>query len=119
MDKVGNKLIECKKNVKTYWEGADGLINLMRTGEVSAAIAWDFAGWKLNNEIPTINFLPPKSGALGWIDTFALPSPRPRRRRRLPVDQLRDEAGGRGEDRRARPAISRRPRAPTSSSTRS
>jgi spermidine/putrescine transport system substrate-binding protein len=74
MDKVGNKLIECKKNVKTYWEGADGLINLMRTGEVSAAIAWDFAGWKLNNEIPSINFLPPKSGALGWIDTFALPS---------------------------------------------
>jgi spermidine/putrescine transport system substrate-binding protein len=74
MDKVGNKLIECKKNVKTYWEGADGLINLMRTGEVTAAIAWDFAGWKLNNEIPSINFLPPKSGALGWIDTFALPS---------------------------------------------
>lgn len=74
LDKVGNKLIECKKNVKTYWEGADALMNLMRTGEVSAAMAWDFGGWKLNNEIPTINFVAPKSGALGWIDTFALPA---------------------------------------------
>lgn len=74
LDKVGNKLIECKKNVKTYWEGADALMNLMRTGEVSAAMAWDFGGWKLNNEIPSINFVAPKSGALGWIDTFALPA---------------------------------------------
>jgi spermidine/putrescine transport system substrate-binding protein len=74
LDKVGNKLIECKKNVKTYWEGSDALMNLMRTGEVSAAMAWDFGGWKLNNEIPTINFVAPKSGALGWIDTFALPA---------------------------------------------
>lgn len=74
LDKVGAKLIDCKKNVKTYWDGADALMNLMRTGEVSAAMAWDFGGWKLNNEIPSINFVAPKSGALGWIDTFALPA---------------------------------------------
>jgi spermidine/putrescine transport system substrate-binding protein len=74
MDKVGAKLIECKKLVKTYWEGSDALLNLIRTGEVSAAMAWDFAGWKLNNEIADVTFVAPKSGALGWIDTFALPS---------------------------------------------
>ena len=74
MDKVGAKLIECKKHVKVYWEGGDALLNLIRTGEVSAAMAWDFGGWKLNNEIPDVTFVAPKSGALGWIDTFALPS---------------------------------------------
>lgn len=74
LDNVAAKLIDCKKNVKTYWEGSDALLNLMRTGEVVAAMGWDFGGWKLNNENPSITFVAPKSGALGWIDTFALPA---------------------------------------------
>lgn len=74
LDNVTTKLIACKKNVKTYWEGSDALLNLMRTGEVVAAMGWDFGGWKLNNENPNITFVAPKSGALGWIDTFALPA---------------------------------------------
>lgn len=74
MDKVGQRLIDCKKSIKTYWEGSDALINLMRSGEVTAAMAWDTGGWKLNTDLPDINFIAPKSGALGWIDTFAVPS---------------------------------------------
>ncbi|MGQ0662170.1 MAG: extracellular solute-binding protein [Pseudomonadota bacterium] len=74
MESVATKLTECKKNVKTYWEGSDALLNLVRSGEVVAAMAWDFGGWKLNNELPEVNFVAPKSGALGWIDTFALPA---------------------------------------------
>ncbi len=74
MDKVGQRLIECKKGIKTYWEGSDALLNLMRSGEVVAAMAWDTGGWKLNNDLPEITFIAPKSGALGWIDTFALPA---------------------------------------------
>ena len=35
---------------------------------------WDTGGWKLNGENPDIQFIAPKSGALGWIDTFALPA---------------------------------------------
>ena len=73
MNKVEKKLISCKANVKTYWEGGDALINLVRSGEVNAAMAWDAAGWKLNNENKAITFIAPKSGALGWIDTFAIP----------------------------------------------
>jgi spermidine/putrescine transport system substrate-binding protein len=74
MDEVTAKLIECKPILKTYWTGADELMGLMRAGEVVAAMAWDFGGWRLNNEDPAINFFAPRSGALGWIDTFALPS---------------------------------------------
>ncbi len=73
LDKVEAKLIACKKNVKAYWSGGDAMINLMRSGEAVAAMAWDAGGWKLNKENPDVVFIAPKSGALGWIDTFALP----------------------------------------------
>jgi spermidine/putrescine transport system substrate-binding protein len=73
LDKVEAKLIDCKKNVKAYWSGGDEMLNLMRSGEAVAAMAWDAGGWKLNTENPDIMFIAPKSGALGWIDTFALP----------------------------------------------
>ncbi|OEY65067.1 extracellular solute-binding protein [Marinobacter sp. X15-166B] len=73
LDKVETRLIECKSNVKAYWSGGDALLNLVRSGEVSAAMAWDAGGWKLNAENPDIRFVAPASGALGWIDTFVLP----------------------------------------------
>jgi len=73
MAKVEDKLIDCKANVKTYWTGGDQLLSLLRTGEVTAAMAWDAGGWKLNAENPEIRFVAPESGALGWIDTFAIP----------------------------------------------
>jgi spermidine/putrescine transport system substrate-binding protein len=73
MDKVEKKLIACKGNVKAYWSSGDSLLNLVRSGEVVAAMAWDAGGWKLNKDNKSIVFVAPKSGALGWIDTFALP----------------------------------------------
>lgn len=73
LDKVEAELIACKKNVKAYWTGGDALINLLRSGEAVAAMAWDAGGWKLNAENPEIVFVAPTSGALGWIDTFTLP----------------------------------------------
>lgn len=73
MAKVEDTLIDCKANVKTYWTGGDQLLSLLRTGEVTAAMAWDAGGWKLSAENPDIRFVAPASGALGWIDTFAIP----------------------------------------------
>jgi spermidine/putrescine transport system substrate-binding protein len=46
----------------------------MRSEEVYVAMAWDGAGWKLHSENANLDFIAPKSGALGWIDTFALPA---------------------------------------------
>ncbi|XGA80674.1 extracellular solute-binding protein [Halomonas sp. CH40] len=74
MNQVEAKLVECKPVVKTYWDGGDELINLVRSGEVVAAMAWDTGGWKLNADNADINFVAPASGALGWIDTFVLPA---------------------------------------------
>ncbi|WP_305967776.1 MULTISPECIES: extracellular solute-binding protein [unclassified Mameliella] len=74
MGKVETKLTECKANVKTYWGGGDELMNLVRSGEVTASMAWDTGGWKLNDDNADITFVAPASGALGWIDTFVLPA---------------------------------------------
>ncbi len=74
MPDMGQKLIAAKPIVKTYWTNGDALLQSMRSGEVYLAMAWDNGGWKLNAENPDIDFVAPKSGALGWIDTFAIPA---------------------------------------------
>ena len=74
MDKVGKELMAKKNLVKNYWANGDALLQSMRSNEVYVAMAWDNGGWKLHEENPDIDFIAPKSGALGWIDTFAIPA---------------------------------------------
>lgn len=74
MERVGQAMIDGKGVVKTYWTNGDALLQSMRSGEVHLAMAWDNGGWKLHEENPEIDFIAPKSGALGWIDTFAIPA---------------------------------------------
>ncbi|MFZ7126580.1 MAG: extracellular solute-binding protein, partial [Desulfobacterales bacterium] len=74
MDTVGQQLIDAKGAVKVYWTNGDALLQSMRSGEVHLAMAWDNGGWKLHEENPDIDFIAPKSGALGWIDTYAIPA---------------------------------------------
>jgi len=74
MDDVGKTLTACKANIKFFWDNKDQLLNGARTGEIVGAMMWDTGGWKLNAENADIQYIAPKSGALGWIDTFALPA---------------------------------------------
>ncbi len=74
MNKVQDKLVEAKPLVKNYWANGDSLLQSMRSEEVYVAMAWDNGGWKLHQENPDIDFVAPVSGALGWIDTFAIPA---------------------------------------------
>jgi spermidine/putrescine transport system substrate-binding protein len=74
MDQVGAALIACKANFKFFYDNKDQLLNGIRTGEVIAAMMWDTGGWTLSRENPDIQFVVPRSGALGWLDTFALPA---------------------------------------------
>ncbi|PKO74615.1 MAG: spermidine/putrescine ABC transporter substrate-binding protein, partial [Betaproteobacteria bacterium HGW-Betaproteobacteria-15] len=74
MDDMGKKLTECKKNVKFYWDGKDQLLAGIRSGELTTAMMWDTGGWELNKANPDVKFVAPKSGALGWVDTFAIPA---------------------------------------------
>jgi spermidine/putrescine transport system substrate-binding protein len=74
MEKVGQAMINGKPFVKNYWDNGDALLQSMRSNEIYLAMAWDKGGWKLHEENPNIDFIAPRSGALGWIDTFALPA---------------------------------------------
>jgi len=74
MDGVAAKMIAAKPYVKNYWSNGDALLEMVRSGEVTVAMGWDNGGWKLHAENPDIDFVAPKSGALGWIDTFAIPA---------------------------------------------
>lgn len=74
MNDVGNKIIECKKNFRFFFDNRDQLLNAVRAGEVVAAVMWDTGGWMLNVDFPDVHYIAPKSGATGWIDTFVLPA---------------------------------------------
>jgi len=74
MDEVGKTMVACKGNLKFFWDNKDQLLNGMRNGEIVGAMMWDTGGWKLNKENADIQFIAPKSGAMGWIDTFAIPA---------------------------------------------
>lgn len=74
LDTIADTLIMAKPLVKNYWANGDALLESMRSEEVYVAMAWDAGGWKLNANNKAIDFVAPKEGALGWIDTFAIPS---------------------------------------------
>jgi spermidine/putrescine transport system substrate-binding protein len=74
MDQVATALIACKPNFKFFYDNKDQLLNGFRSGELWAAAMWDTGGWTLNRENPDIHYIVPRSGALGWLDTFALPA---------------------------------------------
>src|ERR1017187_5179547 len=67
MESVGATLSACKANVRFFYDNKDQLLNGMRSGEIVAAMMWDTGGWTLNRENPNIQFIVPKSGAMGWL----------------------------------------------------
>ena len=71
---VTDKLMAGKDLVNNYWSTTTSLLAAMRDQEVYVAEGWDSAGFRLHAENPDIDFVPPDSGALGWIDTFAIPA---------------------------------------------
>ena len=74
MEDVGRTLTACKANFRFFYDNKDQLLNGVRSGEIVAAMMWDSGAWRLNRENPDIRFVNPKSGAIAWLDTFALPA---------------------------------------------
>lgn len=73
LDQAVEKLIACKDNIKAYWKGGDDLSAMMLSGEIVASETWDSTAYRLFGQNQNIVFVPPETGALAWIDTFALP----------------------------------------------
>ncbi len=73
MDAVLQKLIECKKCVKTYWSSAEQIKQLVLTGEVWVGTMWGYIALQLMLDHPNLKYVLPKEGAIGWVDTLAIP----------------------------------------------
>ncbi len=74
MKEVETKLIDSKKHVKNYWTSGDTQVQIIKSGDANVISGWDGKGWTLHKSNPDIDFIAPTSGALGWIDTFAIPA---------------------------------------------
>ncbi len=72
MEKTLQKMIQCKKYVKTYWNTRQELEDLLMRDEVWVATCWDATAWSLHMKKPELEYRIPKEGAVGWIDTFAI-----------------------------------------------
>lgn len=74
IEKVGRALSTCKANLRFFFDNRDQLLNAVRSGEVVAAMMWDTGAWMLNRENPDIHYVVPRSGALAYLESFALPA---------------------------------------------
>lgn len=74
MEQILAKMIECKPLVKTYWGSRQENYDLLKSEEVWVSSGWDYTGWALSMEDPVFKYIAPKEGAVGWIDTFAIPA---------------------------------------------
>ncbi len=74
LEKVRNKIIELKKNVlKFYGTGAE-IMDLLKNEEVWVSHMWDGGGRKLMTGDPKFVYILPKTGGMGWADTFMIPA---------------------------------------------
>ena len=74
IDRVEKKLISSKGLVKNYWTSGDTQVEIIKSGDANVISGWDAKGWAIHKINSDIDFVAPKSGALGWIDTFAIPA---------------------------------------------
>ncbi len=74
MKRVEKTLIDGKKLVENDWTSGDTQVAIIKSGDAWVISGWDGKGWSLHKTNPDIDFIAPKSGALGWIDTFAIPA---------------------------------------------
>lgn len=73
MEAVLQKLIEHKKCVKTYWSSAEQIKQLVLSNEVWVGTMWGYIALKLMLDHPNLKYCLPKEGAIGWVDTLAIP----------------------------------------------
>ena len=64
-----------KKNVKVFWEDAQGQINAFQEQGCVIGLTWDGTGIRLmKSSNGRYRYTMPREGGIGWIDNFAIPS---------------------------------------------
>ncbi|MCS7248398.1 MAG: extracellular solute-binding protein [Anaerolineales bacterium] len=74
---VKQKLMELLDNVKTLWASEDEFNKLFANGDITLGNYWSGAAARAAKMGLPMAFVVPPEGALGWIDTWAIPKNAP------------------------------------------
>ncbi len=74
LEKARAKVLELKDNVLKFWDSGAEIMDLMKNEEVWVSHIWDGGGRKLSTVDKKFKYVLPKTGGLGWTDTFMIPS---------------------------------------------
>ncbi|MCZ6777934.1 MAG: ABC transporter substrate-binding protein [Acidobacteria bacterium] len=72
LQKVKEKLLELKPQVRKFWSTAGELINLFVNGEVDMALSWPLITNQLRQKGFNVGEVTPREGATGWIDSWMI-----------------------------------------------
>ena len=72
--KVTQFCIDNKKNVKKFWNDADGQKNGFMQEDVVLGQTWDGPILAMKSENKPVQYQAPKEGALAWVDGMAIPA---------------------------------------------
>ena len=71
------KVLELKDNVLKFYDTGAELLDLLKNDEVYVSHIWDGGGRKMMKFDPKFKYVLPKTGGLGWTDTFMIPKNAP------------------------------------------
>jgi spermidine/putrescine transport system substrate-binding protein len=69
------KLADLLPQIKTYWSSENDWNQFMSSGDIKIGTYWSGSAQRAKNEFKLpVTFVIPKEGALGWIDSLAIPA---------------------------------------------
>ena len=74
LDTARPKVMELKENVLKFYDTGAELLDLLKNEEVWVSHIWDGGGRKMMQFDPKFQYVLPKTGGLGWTDTFMIPA---------------------------------------------
>ncbi len=70
---IKKKMMELMPNVKTLWSSEDQFQKLFANGDITLGIFWSGSAARAKNQAKLpMEFVVPKEGGIGWIDTWCL-----------------------------------------------
>lgn len=73
LEAVKTKMLELLPNVRTLWTSEDEFDRMWANGDINLAIFWSGSAARAKNAMGLpMEFVIPKEGGIGWIDTWAI-----------------------------------------------
>jgi spermidine/putrescine transport system substrate-binding protein len=73
LEKAREKCLQLRSNVLKFWDSGSEILDLLKNEEVWVSHIWDGGGRKMMQFDKKFVYVLPKTGGLGWTDTFMVP----------------------------------------------